>query len=134
MTKTVSKIAYLDGIRGVAAFLVFFHHFLLAFYSAYYTFDLNASNLPGWEVRYGQSLFSVITNGHFCVCIFFVLSGFVLSRKYFQSQKLEVLVSGANRRFLRLYIPIAFTMIIAYILMKAGLFFNVDVSKLTHSE
>ena len=134
MEKTVNKIVYLDGIRGVAAFLVFFHHFLLAFFSAYYSFDINATNFRGWDVRYGQSLFSVFSNGNFCVCIFFVLSGFVLSRKYFQSQKLEVVISGAQRRFLRLYVPVASTMIIAYLMIKAGLFFNAPVSHLRHSE
>ena len=122
MAKTVSKIAYLDGIRGVAAFLVFFHHFMLAFFSAYFTFDISATNWKGWDVKYGQSLLSVFSNGHYCVNIFFVLSGFVLSRKYFITQNIEVLVSGANRRFLRLYIPVATTMIIAYLMMQGHLF------------
>jgi peptidoglycan/LPS O-acetylase OafA/YrhL len=134
MAKTTTKIAYLDGIRGVAAFLVFFHHFLLAFYSAFFSFEPKDSNLHGWDIRYGQSLFSVFSNGHFCVCIFFVLSGFVLSRKYFQSNSFEIIVSGAHRRFIRLYIPIAFTMILSFLLMKAGLYYNMQVYKFTHSD
>jgi peptidoglycan/LPS O-acetylase OafA/YrhL len=132
--KAVSKVAYLDGIRGVAAFLVFFHHFLLAFFPAFYSFDIHASNLNGWDVRYGQSIFSVLSNGHFFVCIFFVLSGFVLSRKYFQSNDLLVVSSGAHRRFLRLYIPVASTIIISYLMLVAGLFHNGPVSTMRHSE
>ena len=133
MAKTVSKIVYLDGIRGVAALLVVFHHFLLAFYSAYYTFDANASHLHGLEIKYGQSVLSVFSNGNYCVAVFFVLSGFVLSRKYFQTRVFEVVISGAQRRFLRLYIPIAATLIISFILMKAGLYFNAPVSKISYS-
>ena len=92
MAKTVSKIAYLDGIRGIASLLVVLHHFFLAFYIAYFSFDPGASNLRGLEIKYGQSVFSVLSNGHFCVCVFFVLSGFVLSRKYFQTNDFQVIV------------------------------------------
>jgi peptidoglycan/LPS O-acetylase OafA/YrhL len=134
MGKIISKIVYLDGIRGIAALFVFFHHFLLAFYSAFYNYDLNASNINGLEVKYGQSVLSVFSNGNYCVAVFFVLSGFVLSRKYFQTRLFEVIVSGAQRRFLRLYIPVAATLIISYMLMKAGLYYNVPVSKIAHSE
>jgi len=134
MVRSVSKVAYLDGIRGIAAFLVVLHHFLLAFYPAHYTFDMNASNMNGWDVRYGQSLLSVFSNGNFCVCIFFVLSGFVLSRKYFQTNDFEVIVSGVYRRYLRLYIPVAFIIILSFLMMEAGLFFTTAASKITHSE
>src|ERR1035437_10886835 len=106
MQTTTGKISYLEGIRGLAALLVFFHHFSLAFYPAFFTHDPGASHLNGLEVQYGTSVFSVFSNGNFCVCIFFVLSGFVLSRKYFQSNTFSVLLSGAQRRFVRLYIPI----------------------------
>ncbi len=134
MQDTTEKITYLEGIRGVAALLVFFHHFLLAFYSAYYSFDITAVHLHNLEISYGQSLFSVFTNGNFCVRIFFVLSGYVLSRKYFLSGAFSVIVSGAQRRFVRLYIPVAFVIILAFVLMQCGLFMNVPVSSITHSD
>ena len=134
MQKPVNKISYLDGIRGVAAFIVVIHHFLLAFYNAYYTFDENATHLNNWDVKFGRSLYNVFANGHFCVCVFFVLSGFVLSRKYFSKPSLETLISGAQRRFLRLYIPVAATLIIAFIMMEAHLFFNRPVAVIAHSE
>jgi peptidoglycan/LPS O-acetylase OafA/YrhL len=132
--KTINKTAYLDGIRGTAAFLVLLHHFLLAFYPAFYTGAMDASNSGGRDVRYGQSILSFLTNGNYCVCIFYVLSGFVLSRKYFGSRRMEEVISGAHRRFLRLYIPVAFTLILACGMMKARLFLNGPVSVFTHSE
>ena len=134
MQKTINKIAYLDGIRGIAAFVVVIHHFLLSFYISYYTFDEGASHMQNWDVKFGRSIYSVVANGNFCVCIFFVLSGFVLSRKYFQTQSVEVLVSGAQRRFLRLYIPVAATIILAFIMMQAHLFYNHPVSVISRSE
>ncbi len=134
MQKAINKISYLDGIRGVAAFIVLIHHFLLAFYPAYYTFDESTTHLNNWDVKFGRSLYSVFVNGNFCVFIFFVLSGLVLSRNYFGRHSREVLISGAQRRFIRLYIPVAFTICLAAIMMKAGLFFNHPVSIIAHSE
>ena len=134
MENTPNKISYLDGIRGVAAFLVFFHHFLLAFYYNFYYPRSTPSHLDGWEEKYGQSLFSVFSNGHFCVCIFFVLSGFVLSRKYFKSNEVSDLISGAQRRFVRLYVPTAATIILACILMTTNSYQTHEASKITHSE
>ena len=128
-------LAYLDGIRGVAAFGVFLHHFCLAFYTAYFNFYVSSAHLPGnLELWYGKSVFSVITNGNFFVCIFFVLSGFVLSQKYFSTQSLEDIISGAQRRFFRLYIPVAFTITISCLLVITHLYYNRAASVVAHSE
>ena len=133
MQKPSNKIFYLDGIRGVAAFGVLIHHFLLGFYPAHYSFEDDQAHLGKWDVQYGRSIYSAFTNGNFFVCIFFVLSGFVLSRRYFQTHSSELLVSGAQRRFLRLYTPVAATIIMAAVMMVCGLFFNNPVMLITHS-
>ena len=134
MQQSTNKISYLDGIRGLAAFIVFIHHFAIAFYPAYYSLEPAAAHMGKWEMEYGRSLYSVLTNGNFCVCVFFVLSGFVLSRKYFRAADISVLVSGAQRRFIRLYVPVAVTIVISYLLIKAHLFYNTPVSHIAHSE
>ncbi len=133
MTEPKNKVFYLDGIRGLAAFCVFLHHFLLAFYPAYFTSDITTTHLNGLDVRYGQSIFSFLSNGNFSVCIFFVLSGLVLSRSYFEQPNIATLVSAAQRRFLRLYMPVAVTLCLAYLLIKTNLFYNVAASSITHS-
>ena len=135
MTKRNGNVAYLDGVRGIAAFLVFLHHFCLAFYPALYSVDMKATHLQGGaEITYGHSLFRILINGNFYVQVFFVLSGFVLSRKYFITNDLELVISGAHRRFLRLYIPVTVTVILSYILLVTGSYFNIPVCVLTHSE
>lgn len=125
---------YLDGIRGTAAFLVFVHHFLLAFYPSYFSFDMATTHNGGLDVWFGRSVFSVLSNGNFCVHIFFVLSGFVLSRKYYHTGDMAVPVSAMYRRFIRLYIPVAFALISAYVLIVLGAFRNAEVSQISHSD
>jgi peptidoglycan/LPS O-acetylase OafA/YrhL len=134
MNKSSFNVAYLDSVRGVAAMLVFVHHFLLAFYSAYYTFDPAASHLGGWEIIFGKSVLSVFTNGNFWVHVFFVLSGFVLSRRYFQTGDIEILISAFHRRFFRLYIPVAFAIMLSYMMLRCGFFYNSRAAEITHSE
>lgn len=135
MRSNTSKVFYLDGIRGIAALVVLIHHFTLAFLPATYTLHTDDAHWrPGWEIAYGRSVFSVFSDGNFAVCVFFVLSGYVLSRQYFLSANVETIVSAASRRFLRLYVPVAATLIIAYCFLKLGWYFNVEASRVAHSE
>jgi peptidoglycan/LPS O-acetylase OafA/YrhL len=127
------KVMYLDGIRGLAALCVFFHHFTLAFYPAYYTHVAATSHLNGLELAYGESVFRFLTCGSFCVHIFFILSGYVLSRKYLRENDLSIIISSAQKRYLRLFIPVGTTLLIAYILMMGGLYYNVPAAAITHS-
>lgn len=134
MTIRSGKTAYLEGIRGFAAFFVFLHHFALIFYMSHYDWRVATRHLPdNLEVRYGRSVLSVFTNGNFWVNVFFVLSGLVLSRKYFLTGSVAMLVSGAQRRFFRLYIPATCTIIISWTLIETGLFFNTPVSDISGS-
>lgn len=134
MEKT-NKIAYLEGIRGTAAMLVALHHFLLAFYSPASNSTGSPVNehLGSFELAYTGSPLSVITNGNFMVTLFFVLSGFVLSRSYFRNNQIEILVSSAFRRFIRLYIPVAFTLIIAFIALRSSFWFGTQAAEINHS-
>ena len=64
---------------------------------------------------------SILWNGNFAVCIFFVLSGYVLSRPYYFGNRLETLRERHLKRYLRLSIPIAASVFIGYFMMKYGL-------------
>ncbi|MEW6468333.1 MAG: acyltransferase family protein, partial [Bacteroidota bacterium] len=129
-----NKIQYLEGLRGIAAFMVLSHHFMLAFYPGAYDGNPDRAHLGSWERYYYSSPINVLTNGNFCVTVFFVLSGFVLSRKYWQSNNFSVIMSAAKRRFFRLFIPVAFTLIISFILLRFSLYKHVEVSAISHSE
>lgn len=69
--------------------------------------------------------FSLCFNGHFAVCIFFVLSGYVLSIPFFSNDKLRLRARIVGR-YLRLNIPISVAVFFSYFLFKADLYSNFE--------
>jgi peptidoglycan/LPS O-acetylase OafA/YrhL len=134
----IAHIRYLDGLRGLAALVVVVHHFLIAFYPAMHTgngaethFGIHQSHFI--EAYFARTPLNVLYGGDFAVCIFFVLSGFVLSYKYFHSYNRETVISYAVKRYMRLFIPVFFSIILVFIMIKLSLFFNVEAAVLTKS-
>jgi peptidoglycan/LPS O-acetylase OafA/YrhL len=94
----IERIQYLDGLRGIAAFTVFLGHFFPLFF---------VSVAPLLTLSY--------TMRDFSVCLFFVLSGYVLTAPVFIKKDSMVAISGMFRRYFRLVIPIAFMLGIVFI-------------------
>lgn len=114
--------AYLDGLRGLAAFLVYTSHHIPWYYGLPNVLD---DGFGYGEQRYlGQLPFirTLFTGGNAAVSIFFVLSGYVLSIGPLQSyrssgrlQRYRMLISASIRRPLRLYIlPAAISLLMAF--------------------
>ncbi|KAI5274678.1 hypothetical protein E4T47_02188 [Aureobasidium subglaciale] len=113
------RTAYLDGVRGFAALLVFsLHHQVWGHSGTGGEFVLE--NAFGWNGIYRFVCFPgvriLFSGGHLAVAVFFVISGYVLSVKPLSliqagdATKLsENLASALFRRWLRLYIPVAGT-------------------------
>ncbi|KAI4142314.1 MAG: hypothetical protein LQ340_007384 [Diploschistes diacapsis] len=113
--KPLRRTAYLDGLRGFAAFLVYWHHHQLWAHDATGENSI-LENAFGYEEKYNFACFTGIrtlfTGGHFAVSVFYVISGYVLSTKPLSliqagdHVKLgDNLGSALFRRWLRLYIP-----------------------------
>lgn len=111
-TNIRKSTAYLDGLRGLAAFMVYFYHHISWFYGP--TDDL----IYGWGHNGNHYLFQLpfirvfFTGGNAAVAIFFILSGYVLSISPLRSLRdghaqkcYNSLLSATIRRPFRLYIP-----------------------------
>jgi peptidoglycan/LPS O-acetylase OafA/YrhL len=100
---------FLDGVRGVAASVVFFGHLSLALTNAIWIF-----------------------NGNAAVCIFFILSGYVLGDLAQRSQL--SFPAQAIRRYLRLIFPMLITSAFAWALLEAGAYRNQQAAALLNTE
>jgi len=96
----------LDGLRGIAALSVVVHHFCCAFLSRYVT---GVSDHPSWFV---DTPLGIVVNGRFSVYIFFVLSGFVVSRAALKSN--DPVYVNIPLRYLRLALPATASAILAW--------------------
>ncbi|KIN01199.1 hypothetical protein OIDMADRAFT_103839 [Oidiodendron maius Zn] len=118
-SKQLRRTAYLDGLRGFAAIVVYWHHHQLW---AHLTAPVNdvLQNAWGYHGKYHfatmPGIRNFFTGGHYAVTVFFVISGYVLSTKPMSliqagdySKLGENLGSALFRRWLRLYIPVIVT-------------------------
>lgn len=118
-TKELRSTAYLDGLRGIAALIVYVAH------SEAWCHDADLIQ-EGFGYHGKMSLITLpllrvfFTGGHAAVAVFFVISGFVLSRKAIKQmhQKSEdvyaTLTSAAFRRPIRLYYPFIVTTVLYF--------------------
>jgi len=83
------KLWELEGLRGVAALVVFSGHYVLNF-------------MPEQNASLSGTLFYGPLNGPAAVILFFVLSGFVLALRPIQAGRLSALVAPILRRWPRL--------------------------------
>ncbi|KHO00307.1 Acyltransferase 3 [Metarhizium album ARSEF 1941] len=109
------QTAYLDGLRGFAALIVYWHHHVLWAHkeeTEIFENGFGYNNQYYFAALPGIRLF--FSGGHLAVSIFFVLSGYVLAIKPLRliekndaSALAEHLGSAIFRRWLRLFLPVA---------------------------
>jgi peptidoglycan/LPS O-acetylase OafA/YrhL len=116
------KITYLDGLRGIAAINVMIMHFFIILLPAMIYSDRMPSHLGNLEQIFTNTPLGLIGAGNFSVCIFFVLSGYVLTQKYFKTKDRNIIISGAVRRYIRLVVPVSAAIILSFLLASTGVF------------
>ena len=110
--------SYLDGLRGIGALVVYLNHFLDHFYHLPTKKKLDEGKeeqLPNWTRQTPVVLFY---HGYFWVVVFFVLSGFVLTLRFFKVRKSSCVTGGTFRRYLRLMIPVWVVFSLTYFAIK----------------
>jgi peptidoglycan/LPS O-acetylase OafA/YrhL len=133
---TTARQAHFDSLRGLAALLVVFAHHMAAFYP-YAIFGVQGSYLQHaeWETLFFYPPFGLLVAGQFAVCLFFILSGYVLSYNFigepFQSKKI---IAAIVKRPVRLGGLVLFTIMLAGLLWHYGLFYNAAVAEISASK
>jgi peptidoglycan/LPS O-acetylase OafA/YrhL len=127
-----SKIAYLDGLRGLAACVVVVSHFFQVFAPSVFEGRPEIEHFA-FESFAARTPVNLLFNGNFSVCLFFVLSGYVLSYRYFRTKDPIHVYSSALRRYFRLAVPAVLSILFAYLIMVFGFWFYDDIRETTLS-
>ena len=106
-------MAFLDGLRGIAALFVVFCHSTAALFPAV-VFGKSTSRLS--HILYATPILNLPFQGNFMVCVFYALSGLALSYHALTRRRRGPALSGLVRRYPRLMLPV-----LAGILLAAGL-------------
>lgn len=133
--QTNSRHEYLDSLRGFAAILVVINHYVAAFYPP---LIFGGGDLYNMNPELGRLFFlpplSLLTAGHFAVCIFFILSGYVLSFKFIGARyTADVFIYALVKRPFRLGGIVLITVFISALLWSSGLYFNVLIPENANS-
>lgn len=131
-TKTLRQPEW-DGLRGLAAIVVASTHYLSAFFP-YAAFGDRFVNSPRfeWEALFFSPPLGILTAGGFAVCLFFVLSGYVLSQGHLGADHdLAAIFSALIKRPIRLGGVVIFTVLLACFFWECGLYSNSLVSDIT---
>jgi peptidoglycan/LPS O-acetylase OafA/YrhL len=123
--RRLSRSAWLDGLRGVAAFVVVWHHSTLI----YFGWDVHNA----WTEEHGifmqLPIIRLFISGIPAVCIFFVISGYAISLKLLKlshlgrsSEFADALASSLFRRHPRLFMPATLVLLSSAVMSYFNLF------------
>ncbi|MGZ6005784.1 MAG: acyltransferase family protein [Candidatus Saccharimonadales bacterium] len=126
------KYHSLDGLRGLAALVVVLLHYVTAFLPFLIGYTITQRHTALDRIISTTPL-QLPFAGNFAVCIFFVLSGFVLSLSFFKHKNVDVLISSAARRYFRLMIPALGSVLFVWLVLSLGFIHSHQASPLTES-
>lgn len=131
MEKKAAHIGWIDGVKGIACLLIFVYHFILAYFPATYYGEV----VP-WHYAWESSLYSnpimFLVNGNFWVCVFCLISGFLVSYRVLD-KGLGSAPAMIVKRYLRLSLPVFFVSLMVYVMMKLQVFSNIAATQITQS-
>ncbi|KAF1005072.1 MAG: hypothetical protein GAK28_03515 [Luteibacter sp.] len=125
MGELMRKDLSADGLRGLAAANVLLCHLFLAFIPGGFAWIYPDTTTPDAMHGVVDHLIAlpplaVLWNGQFAVCIFFVLSGYVLTKAWLDTGDAGIFRTRASRRYLRLCVPIFGSVMFAWFVMRMG--------------
>lgn len=133
---TSARAEYLDALRGLAAAIVCCAHFLAAFYPfSVFAGSDDVVNQQWWEPAFLGPPLSILTSGHFAVCLFFVLSGYVLSVRIIgQDKQSKAIVGAIVKRPIRLLGLTIFAVLLGALVWSLDLLHHQEAAALAGSQ
>jgi peptidoglycan/LPS O-acetylase OafA/YrhL len=126
------KIIYLEGLRGIAAIIVVLCHLRNTI-----VLGFPDNLLPQLKESCGfifghviHSFLNIVFAGNLAVYVFWFLSAYVISIKLFVSGNSHYLIQNISKRYFRLMIPCMASVVVAYLLLKMGMIYNLSLAEL----
>ena len=120
-TKAPINTSILNGIRGLAALYVLIGHARWLLWEGYREGYLLHPQSYNQASKILVSLLAFFGKGHVAVILFFVLSGFVIHYSIIKREKNKLdILDYFKRRFLRIYPPLLFCMLLTLVLDLTG--------------
>lgn len=105
---------WLDTLKGVACLVVFLDHFYLTFRPL----------LGGVERFLNIKPFGILINGNFAVCLFLLISAYVISISVYRHKSFDAVQRIAFKRYFRLMPPVFCASLLSLILSRTIGYFN----------
>jgi peptidoglycan/LPS O-acetylase OafA/YrhL len=128
VTAARSKDIPLEAVRGIAALVVVLTHSVIGFLPKYAGMDFG--NIGA---RLQGSVLFIAINGSSAVSLFFVLSGYILTRRYCATGDARILLKGAVKRWPRLMGPVFVAVLFSYALFYFHLYFFQEAGTASNS-
>lgn len=124
MIKEKEKLNWITGLKGIAALTVFIHHFFLYFYPAFCNGETNSLRTSNSiELKIIKTPLNIFGwGGNFAVCLFFMISGFLIAYSYFVLNKRKQKIDSIFKRYFNLMFPILFSSVIIFFVLKSQIF------------
>lgn len=124
---------HFEGLRGIAAFIVFMSHFRPTFCVDINNKFLDYLGIVSIQKRaFIENFISLLYEGYLPVFIFWLMSAYLISIKLFDESRNEnnkYLVEVSTKRYFRLAIPVFFSSLLCYILMKTNHIYNHELAE-----
>lgn len=111
----MKRLAWMDGLRGLAAMQVVLSHYVNAFFPAIGLLRPELAHY-GWETYFIKTPLSLPFDGTAAVYLFFIMSGTALTYSF--SQRPMAIPSGVRRRIIRLGLPMAGALVLAAVTLS----------------
>lgn len=115
-------LRHISGMKGMGALIVLLHHFFYCFYPLFCAEGQTSSCLERIPVV------NLFLNGNFAVCLFLILSGYLVSLQCSTYHSLSDYGEAVSKRYLRLALPLLVPTLFSYLLYSFGLFRIHEVS------
>lgn len=123
INKKIEKLNSIENLRAFLCISVFICHFKGAFFPK--------SSIAN---KLMETPLSIVFNGNIPVRLMFIISGIVISYKFFTKECYDEIVPDIVKRYFRLGVPVAVACLFSYYLMKVSLMRNLEVAEITQSQ